>query len=236
MSCAGGLRLPACTAPRPPSSSWRSPRSSTTPVLNRLPRTGHYCCQASCMAPAQRESHRAGQPPGVTGTGSSCRAERGASLRFTHLPPKEWSVACARAAARCAAIRTLKGQRRTYRRSLRRVAGGPGRNTHIAAVLALGRAGRNVGQRDSEWSFCVRWWLVSRVAVRGSGGGRGAAAVRVQLSRRWPPRDLGCHPCGMTVPERLGLRLPRTCVRTSRLPEGGRRRTQPPVIRLVRWR
>jgi len=38
-----------------------------------------------------------------------------------------------------------------------------------AAVLALGRAGRDVGQRDSEWSFCVRWRLVSRAAVRGSG-------------------------------------------------------------------
>jgi hypothetical protein len=39
----------------------------------------------------------------------------------------------------------------------------------VSAVLALGRAGRNVGQRDSGWSFCVRWRMVSRAAVSGSG-------------------------------------------------------------------
>jgi hypothetical protein len=52
----------------------------------------------------------------------------------------------------------------------------------VSAVLALGRAGRNVGQRDSGWSFCVRWRMVSRAAVSGSGlpqsCGRARAAVK----------------------------------------------------------
>jgi hypothetical protein len=76
--------------------------------------------------PAWRQ-HSPGSMPAIVA--------RAQSARHPHLPPTEWSVACARAAARGAAIRTLKGQRRMCQRSLRRVAGGSGRNTHIAADL-----------------------------------------------------------------------------------------------------
>jgi hypothetical protein len=60
-----GSGLPACMVSRPPSSSWRSPRSSTTPVLNRQPRTGHYFAGPAVWPAAHAgKSHRAGQPPG----------------------------------------------------------------------------------------------------------------------------------------------------------------------------
>ena len=89
--------------------------------------------------------------------------------------------------------------------SVMTAAGGEARKP---AVLALGRAGRNAGQRDSEWSFWVRWRLVSRAAVRGSGGFRRAAPREGSGHDDGHPVILAAHPCGMTVPERPGLHLP----------------------------